>query len=271
VPATIDYTHKKQSGGSGQYAKVVIEFSPIEKAEGEDSGAGNFEFVSEIKGGTVPKEYIPGVAKGLESVLGSGVRAGFPVVGVRAKLIDGAFHDVDSSVMAFEIASKAACRQGLTKAKSRLMEPIMRVDVVSPDEFTGDIIGDINSRRGMMEELGDQGGLKTIKAKIPLAQMFQYVSALRGMSKGRAQYTMTFDSYAFVPPDVEIELTKKYKPQEAEVDSAQDQEGVFSMSALALLFGFVAATGIVFATLKSSLLQRVSSITGSRESLLAPQ
>merc|ERR1719473_1175448 len=140
-PATVDYTHKKQSGGSGQFAKVTIEFSPLEEGDKEEGDAGEFIFQSEIKGGAVPKEYIPGVEKGIASVLGNGVKAGFPVTGVKAKLLDGAFHDVDSSVMAFEIASRAATREGLRKAKSQLMEPIMKVEVLSPDEFTGDIIG----------------------------------------------------------------------------------------------------------------------------------
>merc|ERR1719456_1828952 len=140
-PALIDYTHKKQSGGSGQFAKIQIEYSPI-TAEEQSGGADQFEFVSEIKGGAVPKEYIPGVQKGIESTLSNGVLAGFPVVGVKAKLIDGSYHDVDSSIMAFEIAGRAATREGLRKAKSQLMEPIMKVEVLSPDEFTGDIIGD---------------------------------------------------------------------------------------------------------------------------------
>merc|ERR1712228_922674 len=152
VPAEVDYTHKKQSGGSGQYARVKIQFEPKEFSDEE--GSMDFEFVSEIKGGNVPKEYVPGVQKGIESVLGQGVVAGYPVLGMKAKLIDGAYHDVDSSVMAFEIAGRAATREGLKKAKARLMEPLMQVDITTPEEYMGDILGDINSRRGLVGDLG---------------------------------------------------------------------------------------------------------------------
>jgi len=210
VPATVDYTHKKQSGGSGQYAKVKLTFEPTDGAEG------SVEFVSEIKGGAVPKEYIPGVQKGIESVLNSGVVAGFPVLGIKATLSDGAYHDVDSSVLAFEIAGRAATREGLKKCKSRLKEPIMKVDVISPEEFLGDVIGDLNSRRGQIAELGDRGNMRTVSALVPLANMFQYVSFLRSASKGRAQYSMELHSYDFVPPNIEKELTAKFKPSGAE-------------------------------------------------------
>jgi len=171
--AEIDYTHKKQSGGSGQYARVKLVFEP--KDMGEEGGM-DFEFESEIKGGNVPREYVPGVQKGIESVLGQGVVAGYPVLGLKAKLIDGAYHDVDSSVMAFEIAGRAATREGLRKAKARLMEPLMQVDITTPEEYMGDILGDINSRRGMVGDLGERGNAKTIAAQVPLANMFQYVS-----------------------------------------------------------------------------------------------
>lgn len=207
VPASVDYTHKKQSGGSGQYAKVKIDFEPK-----EGGGEGDLEFVSAIKGGSIPKEYIPGVQKGIESVLGSGVVAGFPVLGIKATLTDGSYHDVDSSVLAFEIAGRAAAREGLRKCKSRLMEPIMKVDVISPEEFLGDVIGDINSRRGQIGELGERGNLRTVTASVPLANMFQYVSTLRSLSKGRAQYSMELEKYDFVPNVVEKELSAKYKP-----------------------------------------------------------
>ncbi len=203
-PAVVDYTHKKQSGGSGQYARIKIEFEPKDMEEEENS---DFEFVSDIKGGSVPKEYIPGVQKGIESVLGQGVIAGFPVLGMKAKLVDGAYHDVDSSVMAFEIAGRAAAREGLRKAGARLMEPLMQVDVTCPEEYMGDILGDINSRRGIVGELGERGNAKTIAAKVPLANMFQYVSTLRSMSKGRANYSMKLSNYDFVPPNIEKELT----------------------------------------------------------------
>jgi elongation factor G len=206
--AEIDYVHKKQSGGSGQYARVKIIFEPKEYSEEE--GAMDFEFISDLKGGSVPKEYIPGVQKGIESVLGQGVVAGFPVLGMKATLVDGAYHDVDSSVMAFEIAGRAACREGLRKAKARLMEPLMQVDVSTPEEYMGDILGDVNARRGMVGDLGERGNIKTISALVPLANMFQYVSTLRSMSKGRANYSMKLANYDFVPPNVEEELKKGF-------------------------------------------------------------
>merc|ERR1712151_1438606 len=163
------------------------------------------------KGGAVPKEYIPGVQKGIECVLGSGVVAGYPVLGMKATLIDGAFHDVDSSVMAFEIAGRACAREGLRKAKARLMEPLMQVDVTSPEEYMGDILGDVNSRRGQVGDLGERGNVKTISAQVPLANMFQYVSTLRSMSKGRANYSMKLANYDFVPPSIEKTLTEGFK------------------------------------------------------------
>ena len=205
--AEIDYTHKKQSGGSGQYARVKLIFEPKNMA---DEGGMDFEFESEIKGGSVPREYVPGVQKGIESVLGQGVVAGYPVLGLKAKLVDGAYHDVDSSVMAFEIAGRAATREGLRKAKARLMEPLMQVDITTPEEYMGDILGDINSRRGMVGDLGERGNVKTISAQVPLANMFQYVSTLRSMSKGRANYSMKLANYDFVPPNVEEELKKGF-------------------------------------------------------------
>jgi elongation factor G len=201
--AEVDYTHKKQSGGSGQYARVKIIFEPKDLEEEDNM---DFEFASDIKGGSVPKEYIPGVAKGIESILGSGVVAGFPVLGLKATLVDGAYHDVDSSVMAFEIAGRAAAREGLRKAKARLMEPMMRVDITTPEEYMGDILGDINSRRGLVGDLGERGNAKTVSAMVPLANMFQYVSTLRSMSKGRANYSMKLANYDFVPPNIEAEL-----------------------------------------------------------------
>ncbi|GKZ01182.1 hypothetical protein MPSEU_001069600 [Mayamaea pseudoterrestris] len=206
--AEIDYVHKKQSGGSGQYARVKIVFEPKDM-DGEE-GSMDFEFESAIKGGNIPKEYIPGVQKGVESVLGTGVIAGYPVLGLKATLTDGAYHDVDSSVMAFEIAGRAATRQGLRKAKARLMEPLMQVDITTPEEYMGDILGDINSRRGLVGELGERGNIKTVSAKVPLANMFQYVSTLRSLSKGRANYSMKLSAYDFVPPNIEDELKKGF-------------------------------------------------------------
>jgi elongation factor G len=212
APAEIDYTHKKQSGGTGQYARVKIQFEPL------PDGATGFEFDSEIKGGAIPKEYIPGVTKGLESVMSNGIVAGFPIIGVKAKLVDGAFHDVDSSVLAFEIAARAAFKEALKKGKSRLMEPIMKVEVIVPEEHMGDVIGDINSRRGQVGNLGDRGNMKTVRAFVPLATMFQYVSSLRGMTKGRAQYSMELDHYELVPAAVEKDLMGSFKRKDEDDD-----------------------------------------------------
>merc|ERR1719157_401610 len=204
VPAMVDYTHKKQSGGSGQYARVKLTFEP--KEFNDEEGSTDFEFVSTVKGGSVPKEFIPSVQKGIESILGAGVVAGFPVLGMKATLSDGNFHPVDSSTMAFEIAGRAAAREGLRMAKARLMEPLMQVDVSTPEEYMGDVLGDINARRGLVGDLGERGNVKTIAALVPLANMFQYVSSLRSMSKGRANYSMKLANYDFVPPNIETEL-----------------------------------------------------------------
>ena len=201
--AEIDYTHKKQSGGSGQFARVKIVFEP--NAESEE-----FEFESKIVGGAVPKEYIPGVQKGIESVLSSGPLAGFPMLGVKATLIDGAYHDVDSSVLAFEIAARAAFREGAQKAGAQLLEPIMKVEVVTPEDYVGDVIGDLNSRRGQIQGTEPRGIAQVINAMVPLANMFKYVDNLRSMSQGRAQYTMQFDHYDPVPTAVAQEIQKKY-------------------------------------------------------------
>mmetsp|Transcript_2203 Transcript_2203/g.6552 ORF Transcript_2203/g.6552 Transcript_2203/m.6552 type:complete len:759 (+) Transcript_2203:129-2405(+) len=204
--SNVDYTHKKQSGGSGQFARVSLTFEPLEEVSADNT----FEFVSEIKGGSVPKEYIPGVQKGIESEMTSGVIAGFPLLGLRAKLVDGAYHDVDSSVLAFEIASRAAFKEGLRKAGPRLMEPLMKVEVVTPEEYMGDVLGDLNSRRGQVQSLGDRGVAKNIVALVPLSEMFQYVSNLRSLTKGRASYTMILDKYDFVPPNIEKEISEKF-------------------------------------------------------------
>jgi elongation factor G len=207
-PSKILHTHKKQTGGSGQFAKIEVDFEPIEET-GED--VPNFIFENRVIGGTIPKEFIPGVEAGLASIMGSGVLAGFPVLGVRAMLRDGAFHDVDSSIMAFELAGRAAARKGLRASGCKLMEPLMAVEVIVPEEFMGDVIGDLNSRRGLVEGTGDRGNMKSVKAKVPLANMFQYVSSLRSNTKGRASYQMTLDSYAMVPQEVQKEIMSKYK------------------------------------------------------------
>ena len=199
----IDYTHKKQTGGTGQFARVKLTIEPNEP------GAG-FEFESTIVGGAVPKEYIPGVEKGISSVMTSGPIAGFPMVDIKATLTDGAFHDVDSSVLAFEIASRAAFREGCQKAKPRLLEPIMKVEVVTPDEFAGTVMGDLNSRRGQIQGTETRGVASVVNAFVPLANMFGYVSNLRSMTQGRAQYTMQFDHYEQVPQAVAEEVQAKY-------------------------------------------------------------
>ncbi|MBB4285865.1 elongation factor G [Roseospira goensis] len=201
-PYTVDYTHKKQSGGSGQFARVVIKFEPLEPGSG-------FEFASTIVGGTVPKEYVPGVEKGLRSSIDNGVIVGFPCTDFKATLVDGAYHDVDSSVMAFEIASRAAFRDGMPKAGPKLLEPMMKVEVVTPEEYMGDIIGDLNSRRGNVSGMDQRGNARVVSAQVPLANMFGYVNTLRSMSQGRAQYTMHFDSYAEVPNNVSEEIKAK--------------------------------------------------------------
>ncbi|HEY8064700.1 MAG TPA: elongation factor G [Methylosinus sp.] len=199
----IDYTHKKQTGGTGQFARVIIIFEPNE------AGAGNV-FESKIVGGSVPKEYIPGVEKGINSVMGSGILAGFPVVDVKATLIDGGFHDVDSSVLAFEIASRAAFRDALQKGGSVLLEPIMKVEVVTPEEYTGSVIGDLNSRRGQIQGQDMRGNAVVIEAMVPLANMFGYVNQLRSFSQGRANYTMQFDHYDQVPEAESKKVQAKY-------------------------------------------------------------
>ena len=201
--AEIDYTHKKQTGGTGQFARVKLVFEPNEP------GAG-FQFESTIVGGAVPKEYVPGVQKGLESAKENGLLAGFPVIDFKATLVDGAFHDVDSSVLAFEIASRAAFKELREKGGPKLLEPIMKVEVLTPDEYLGDVIGDLNSRRGQIQGTDQRGNAQVITAFVPLANMFGYVSTLRGMSQGRAQFTMQYDHYEAVPQAVADEVIKKY-------------------------------------------------------------
>jgi elongation factor G len=201
-----DYTHKKQSGGTGQFARVKLVFEPNE--EGED-----FKFESKIVGGAVPKEYIPGVQKGIESVLSSGPLAGFPMLGVKATLMDGAYHDVDSSVLAFEIAARACFREAAKKAGAQLLEPMMKVEVVTPEDYVGDVIGDLNSRRGQIQGQESRGITIVINAHVPLANMFKYVDSLRSMSQGRAQYSMVFDHYAPVPSNVAADIQAKYSGQ----------------------------------------------------------
>ena len=200
---TKDYTHKKQTGGTGQFARVILEIEPNE------AGAGN-AFESRVVGGSVPKEYIPGVEKGLNSVLSSGPLIGFPVVDLKVALIDGAYHEVDSSAIAFEIATRAAMREAFENAGAVLLEPMMKVEVTSPEEFVGSVIGDLNSRRGQIVGTSMRGNANIINALVPLANMFGYINNLRSMSQGRASYTMQFDHYAQVPGQVAEEIKKKY-------------------------------------------------------------
>jgi len=201
--AEIDYTHKKQTGGTGQFARVKLVITPTEPGEG-------YSFESKIVGGAVPKEYIPGVEKGIKSVMDSGPLAGFPVIDFKVALIDGAFHDVDSSVLAFEIASRAAMRECLRKAGAKLLEPIMKVEVVTPEEYTGSIIGDLTSRRGMVRGQDSRGNANVIDSFVPLANMFGYINNLRSMSSGRAVFTMQFSHYEAVPQNISDEIQKKY-------------------------------------------------------------
>jgi len=201
--ANIDHTHKKQTGGSGQFARVKFIVEPGEPGTG-------FVFESKVVGGSVPKEYIPGVEKGLKSVLDSGVIAGFPVIDLKVTLTDGAYHEVDSSALAFEIASRAALREGLQKAGPKLLEPIMKVEAVTPEDYLGGIIGDLTSRRGQVQGQEMRGNATVVDALVPLANMFGYVNTLRSMSQGRAQFTMTFHSYAQVPQNVADEVQAKF-------------------------------------------------------------
>jgi elongation factor G len=198
-----DYTHKKQTGGTGQFARVKIVFEPNTESE-------EYVFESKIVGGAVPKEYIPGVQKGIESVMSSGPFANFPMIGVKATLIDGAYHDVDSSVLAFEIAGRACFREAAPKLGVQLLEPIMKVEVVTPEDYVGNVIGDLNSRRGQIQGQESRGVAVVVNAMVPLANMFKYVDNLRSMSQGRAQYTMQFDHYEPVPTAVAQEVQKKY-------------------------------------------------------------
>ena len=198
----VDYTHKKQSGGSGQFARVKMTISPLEPG-------GGFEFENKIVGGSIPREYIPGVEKGIESVRENGVLAGFPMIDFRVTLFDGAYHDVDSSVMAFEIAARAAFREASREAGAKLLEPIMNVEVVTPDDHMGDVIGDLSSRRGQVRGTETRGNASVISAMVPLANMFGYVNTLRSMTQGRAQYSMTFDHYEQVPQAVSDEVIAK--------------------------------------------------------------
>ena len=201
-PATVTYIHKKQSGGAGQFAKVELTVEPLSPGKGR-------EVENKIKGGAIPKEFIPGVEKGVESVADSGILAGFPMIDFKVTILDGLHHDVDSSVLAFEIASRYCFKEACTKGTLKLLEPVMRVEVITPEDYMGDVIGDLNSRRGQVSETNKRGNATVISAMVPLANMFGYINNLRSMSQGRAQYSMFFDHYEKVPQNVQDEVTKK--------------------------------------------------------------
>ncbi|GAB3942658.1 elongation factor G [Corynebacterium tapiri] len=206
--ASVDYTHKKQTGGSGQFAKVIVSIEPYAPApeeleEGEDP---NYKFVNAVTGGRVPKEYIPSVDAGIQDAMQYGYLAGYPLVNIKATLEDGAYHDVDSSEMAFKLAGSQVLKEALSKAKPVLLEPLMAVEVITPEEYMGDVIGDLNSRRGQISSMDDRAGAKVVKAKVPLSEMFGYIGDLRSRTAGRANFTMIFDSYAEVPKNVADEI-----------------------------------------------------------------
>ena len=201
-PATVTYIHKKQSGGAGQFAKVELSVEPLAPGKGR-------EIENKIKGGSIPKEFIPGVEKGVESVADNGILAGFPLIDYKVTILDGLHHDVDSSVLAFEIASRYCFKEACAKAHLKLLEPVMRVEVITPEDYMGDVIGDLNSRRGQVSETNKRGNATVISAMVPLANMFGYINNLRSMSQGRAQYSMFFDHYDKVPQNVQDEVTKK--------------------------------------------------------------
>ena len=205
--ADVDYTHKKQSGGSGQFARAQFKLRP--SGDNEDGTRQDYNFINKVVGGNIPKEYIPGFEKGIVMAKEAGIIAGFPVINIEVELYDGAYHDVDSSALAFEIAGRSAFKEAMQKAGPQLLEPMMRVEVVTPEEYMGDIIGDLNSRRGQVNEMTDRGNAKVVTAFVPLANMFGYINTLRSMSQGRAQYTMQFNHYEAVPQQVADEVKEK--------------------------------------------------------------
>ncbi|HHU45897.1 MAG TPA: elongation factor G, partial [Actinomycetales bacterium] len=203
-----EYTHKKQTGGSGQFAKVIIALEPYTPTEEEVEEGGNpaYTFANEVTGGRVPKEYIPSVDAGIQDAMQYGTVAGYPLVNIKATLLDGQYHDVDSSEMAFKIAGSMALKEAVQKAKPVLLEPMMAVEVTTPEEYMGEVIGDINSRRGQVSSMEDRTGVKVVKSLVPLSEMFGYVGDLRSKTQGRANYSMIFDSYAEVPSSVAQEI-----------------------------------------------------------------
>ena len=200
----VDFTHKKQTGGSGQFAKVQVTFEPLE-VEGDTI----YEFENAVTGGRIPREYIPSVDQGIQEAMELGVLAGYPMVGVKATLLDGAYHDVDSSEMAFKIAGSQVYKEAMKRANPGLLEPLMAVEVRTPEEYMGDVIGDLNSRRGSIQSMDDAQGVRVVKAQVPLSEMFGYIGDLRSRTQGRAVYSMVFDSYAEVPKNVADEIIQK--------------------------------------------------------------
>jgi elongation factor G len=201
-----DYTHKKQTGGSGQFAKIQIALEPMEVTAEK-----TYEFDNKVTGGRIPREYIPSVDHGIQDALQVGILAGYPMVGVKATLLDGAYHDVDSSEMAFKIAGSMAFKEAARQANPVLLEPLMAVEVRTPEEYMGDVIGDLNSRRGQIQSMDDASGVKVVRALVPLSEMFGYIGDLRSKTSGRAVYSMTFESYAEVPKAVADEIIQKNK------------------------------------------------------------
>jgi elongation factor G len=203
----VDYTHKKQTGGSGQFAKVQVTLEPLEIS----GDSATYEFVNAVTGGRIPKEYIPSVDQGMQDAMQYGILAGYPVVGVKATLIDGQYHEVDSSEMAFKIAGSMVFKEAARKADPALLEPLMAVEVVTPEDYMGDVIGDLNSRRGTIQAMEERSGARVVRALVPLSEMFGYVGDLRSRTQGRATYTMQFDSYQQVPNSIQEEIVKRVR------------------------------------------------------------
>jgi elongation factor G len=204
-----EYTHKKQTGGSGQFGRVIISLEPNADSEAEERAENGYEFVNKVTGGRIPREYIPSVDAGCQEAMTTGVLAGYPMVDLKVTLLDGAYHDVDSSELAFKIAGSMAFKEAARKAKPVLLEPMMAVEVTTPDDFMGDVIGDLNSRRGQIQAMDERSGARVVKALVPLSEMFGYVGDLRSKTQGRASYSMQFDSYAQVPNNVAEEIIAK--------------------------------------------------------------
>jgi len=203
----VDHAHKKQTGGSGQFAKVLVSIEPL--APGEDGVQHPYEFVNKVSGGRIPKEYIPSVDQGAQDAMQYGILAGYPLVNIKLTLLDGQYHEVDSSEMAFKVAGSMVLKKAVQMASPALLEPIMAVEVVTPEDYMGDVIGDLNSRRGQIQTMEERGGARVVRATVPLSEMFGYVGDLRSRTQGRASYSMVFDKYAEVPTNVAKEIIAK--------------------------------------------------------------